>query len=141
MAKFVSGHSPLALVLAALVVRPLAHEFFFRGALFERLRRSLSSAMTIAITAVFFTCSSPEWRLMPSALILGTALSYVRARGGSLLAPIALSLAFCAVDGLPILAGRDPSADVAYSPKWIAAGAIVAVLSLLAGTRSREKAP
>jgi membrane protease YdiL (CAAX protease family) len=139
-AKLVSGKSPMALVLAFLVVRPLAQEFFFRGALFERLRRSLSSVMTITITAVFFACSS-EWRQMPSTLILGTALSYVRARSGSVLASLVLSLAFCAVDGIPLLAGRDPSTDVTYPPKWIAAGAVVALLSLLVGTRRRERAP
>jgi membrane protease YdiL (CAAX protease family) len=139
MEKLVSGGPRATLVIAALVVLPLADELFYRGVLFEQLRRSFSSAMTVAMTAVFFACSS-EWRLMPSTLILGVAFSYMRAHGGSVLASMIASLAFGAVSGVPILAGRDPLADVTYPPKWIAAGAIAALVSLLVFARRREKA-
>lgn len=141
MARLVARSSRTELVLAMFVVIPVAQDCFFRGILFERLRRSLTPATTIGMTAVLFACSSLDWRTMPSELILGTMLSCLRACSGSLFAPVLAHLAFWAVAGVPILKGRDPSADVFYSTQWIAGGAVAALVSLLVYRRSRREGP
>ncbi|HXX66591.1 MAG TPA: CPBP family intramembrane glutamic endopeptidase [Polyangiaceae bacterium] len=137
MGKLVARSSRTELVLGIFVIIPVVRELFFRGVLFERLRRSLSPAITAGLTAVLYACSSLDLRAMPSALILGTGLSVLRGATGSVLASIVAHAAFWAVDGIPILGGRDPSADVIYPPKWIVAGAAVALVALLASGRNR----
>jgi membrane protease YdiL (CAAX protease family) len=140
--KLVARSSRIELVLALFVVIPISQEFFFRGILFERLQRSVTPTMTVGLTALLFAYSSLELRAMPSLLILGTALSYLRSRSGSVLAPVMAQLAYWAVDGIPILRGRDPSVNVTFSAKWIGAGAFIALASLLAcGLSHREKVP
>jgi len=139
MGKLVARSSRTELVLGVFVIMPIARELFFRGILFERLRRSLSPAITAAWTAALYACSSLDLRAMPSALILGTALSILRGATGSVVASILAHAAFWAVDGIPILGGRDPSADVMYPPKWIVAGAAIALVALLACGRNRRE--
>lgn len=140
--KLVARSSRIELVLALFVVIPISQELFFRGILFERLQRSVTPATTVFTTALLFAYSSLDLRAMPSLLILGTALSYLRSRSGSVLAPVMAQLAYWAVDGIPIFRGCDPSVHVIFSAKWIGAGAITALASLLVcGLSHREKMP
>lgn len=134
--KLVSHASRTALVAGIFVVIPLARELFFRGALFGRLRGSVSAPVAVSMTAVLFACSSLDWRAMPSALVLGLVLGGLRAGTGTVLAPIAGHLSFWAVEGIPILRGRDPTADVTYPASWTVAGAAVGLLAL--GIASRR---
>jgi hypothetical protein len=154
MQKLVSSSSRLALVLCVFVVIPLAREVFFRGIVFTELRRpfagggkddgrdggdkeGVSTGVVVAATAILFGVFSLDWRSMPTALVLGLALGWLRARTGSLVAPVVAHLAFWSVQGIPILQGADPSADFAFPPGWIAGGAVGAVLALaLAGLPS-----
>jgi membrane protease YdiL (CAAX protease family) len=130
MEKLVS-HTPAGVLVAAgLVVMPLAHEVFFRGALFTQLTRSLPRGAVVLATTLF-SCSL-EWRSVPSSLALGFVLGSLRAQSGSVLAAAVARLAFSAVDAVELLRGRDPSADFVYPVAWIVAGAVIGAGSLLA---------
>jgi membrane protease YdiL (CAAX protease family) len=92
-------------------------------------------------SSVFFAASQFDWRTIPTTLVLGLALARLRDRTGSVLGAMAAHLAFWSVAGIPILRGADPAADVTYSPRWIAGGAVIALLALVAvgaGHRSDE---
>ncbi len=131
-----SSSTRVVLFACVFVVIPLVQEVFFRGALFGELRRGLEEAegasvgASIAGTALLFAAFQLDWRSMPTALVLGLALGWMRARTGGLVAPVVGHLAFCAVEGIPILRGADPADDVTYPVKWIAAGAAAATLGL-----------
>jgi membrane protease YdiL (CAAX protease family) len=130
MQRLLSRSSRAALVVGIFVVIPLARELFFRGLLYGRLRRSAPATLTIAVTAVLFAGSSLDWRAMPSALILGVALGWVRERTGSVVPAVAAHLGFWAVEGVPILRGRNPAAEVTYPATWMVSGAVVALVAL-----------
>ncbi|MGA3122635.1 MAG: CPBP family intramembrane glutamic endopeptidase [Polyangiaceae bacterium] len=130
MEKLLARSSRAALVVGIFVVIPLARELFFRGLLYGRLRRSAPATLTVAVTAVLFAGSSLDWRAMPSALLLGLALGWVRERTGSVVPAVAAHLGFWAVAGVPILRGRNPAADVSYPATWIVVGAAIALVAL-----------
>jgi membrane protease YdiL (CAAX protease family) len=135
--KLLASSSRWALVVGVFVAIPLAREVFFRGLLFGELRRVVSVGSAVVATSLLFTVFSLDWRSMPGALILSLALGWVRAKGGSLVAPVVAHLAFWLVPGVGILRGADPAADVTYAPKWIAASALVALMGLVGiGIRS-----
>jgi membrane protease YdiL (CAAX protease family) len=131
-----SSSTRFALVASVFLIIPLAQEVFFRGILFGELERNLeetegtSLVPAIVATSLLFAVFSLDWRAMPTALVLGLALGWMRARTNALVAPVAAHLAYCAVEGLPILRGADPSDDIVYSPKWIAAGAAATTVAL-----------
>ncbi len=122
----------LGLVVAAFVFMPVTREMFFRGMLFGELRRAGTERIAILATAFCFAGASLDWRTMPTALVLGLALGWVRASSGRVLAPIGAHVAFWAIAGVPILRGRSPAAEVVYSPSWIVGGAALASLALVA---------
>jgi membrane protease YdiL (CAAX protease family) len=124
--------SRVALVLAGFVVIPLAREVFFRGIVFSEIRRSTGVRAATLASAVLFTASELDWRSIPTTLVLGLALARLRERTGTVLAAAAAHIAFFAVAGLPILAGRDTRADVVFAPRWIVGGAAIALLALVA---------
>jgi membrane protease YdiL (CAAX protease family) len=133
--------SRVALVVAAFVVMPLARELFFRGIVFTELRRSSRLWVAMVASSVFFAASQFDWRSIPTTLVLGLALARLRDRTGSVLAAVVAHVAFWSVAGIPILRGADPAADVTYPMRWIAGGAVIAVLALVAvgaGHRSEE---
>jgi len=106
------------------VVIPVAAELFFRGILFGGLSRGSSSRVAVLATTALFALSysMPDPRDLPTAAILGLAFAWLRARCGSVVAPIVAHVAFWAVEGIPILRGRDPAADVTYPTRWIVGG-------------------
>jgi membrane protease YdiL (CAAX protease family) len=144
MQKLLSSSSRLALVLCVFVVIPLAREVFFRGIVFGELRRrfdgqghegggekdGISVGATVAATAILFGVFSLDWRSMPTALVLGLVLGWLRAKTGSLVAPVVAHLAFWSVQGIPILQGADPTADFVFPTGWIAGGALGAAVAL-----------
>ena len=150
MNKLLASSTHLGLVLGVFVVIPLAREVFFRGLLFGELARgdlggartagagagtgmggASGAAVAVIATAILFAVFSLDWRSMPTALVLGLALGWLRARTGSLVAPVIAHLAFWSVEGIPILRGADPAADVTYPTRWIAGAAAAAVLALV----------
>jgi hypothetical protein len=132
MDKVLSSSTHVALVLGIFVVIPLAHEVFFRGILFGHLRAGASAAVTILATSLLFTVFPLEVRAMPTALLLALSLGWLRERTGSVFGPVAAHLAFWSVQGIPILRGADPAADVTYPATWIGGGAVLAVVALAA---------
>jgi membrane protease YdiL (CAAX protease family) len=145
MQKLLASSTRVGLVLGVLVVVPVAREVFFRGVLFGELERDPlggrdrpggaeagSPAVAFLATTLLFTVFSLDWRSMPSALVLGLALGWLRLRTGSLVAPVVAHLAFWSVEGIPILRGADPAADVTYLTRWIVGAAAAAVVALAA---------
>jgi membrane protease YdiL (CAAX protease family) len=130
MQKLLASSTRVALVVGVFVVIPLARELFFRGALFGELRRQVSVGTTVVATSLLFTVFSLDWRSMPAVFVLSLALGWVRASGGSVIGPVVAHLAFWSVEGIPILRGADPAADVTYSARWIAGGVLIALLAL-----------
>jgi len=142
-AKLLSGlptyQSRVALVVAMCVVVPLARELFFRGIVFNGLRRATNARVAIVSTAVFFLVGSlPDPRLMPTRFGLGLALALLRARTGTVVTAIVAHLAFEAVEGIPLLRGADPTASVTYPTKWIVGGAVIALLALVGVGAGKE---
>ncbi|HEX4446881.1 MAG TPA: CPBP family glutamic-type intramembrane protease, partial [Polyangiaceae bacterium] len=90
----------------------------------------ISVGATVAATAILFGVFSLDWRSMPTALVLGLVLGWLRAKTEGLLAPAVAHLAFWSVQGIPILQGADPTADFAFPAGWIAGGALGAVVAL-----------
>ena len=136
--KLLESSTRVALVVGVFVVIPLAREVFFRGLLFGELRRVVSAGSTVVATSLLFSVFSLDWRSMPTAFILSLSLGWLRSKSGSLVAPVIAHLAFWSVQGIPILRGLDPAADVTYAPKWIAGGALVALLGLVAISLGRD---
>ena len=128
----------VAFVVVGYVVMPLAHELYHRGIVFGGLRRAAGPRVAMLATAVFFACCSADWRAMPTTFVLGLALARVRDRAGTVLAAIVASLAYGAVEALPILRGADPLADETFSTRWIVGGAVIAVLALVAIGAGRQ---
>lgn len=137
MQKLLGSSTHVGLVLGVFVIIPLAREVFFRGLLFGELDRHPEdrgdkdgAVVPLLATALLFAVFSLDWRSMPTALVLGLALGWLRARSGSLVAPAVAHLAFWSVQGIPILRGTDPAADFTYPAPWIAGGVAMAVLAL-----------
>jgi membrane protease YdiL (CAAX protease family) len=137
--KLLFSSSRVGLVVAGLVVVPIARELFFRGILYGGIRATAGMRAAIVATSVFYACSYLEPQQMPTAMILGVALAWLRERSGTVLAPVLAQLAYGAVEGVPILRGRDLEADFVYPTKWIAGGAVIAVLALAAIGAGRKE--
>jgi len=131
MEKLVSRAPPAVLLVCGLVVMPVASELFFRGVLFTQLVRTVPRDAALMATAIFYACSL-EWRAMPSGLLLGLALGWLRAESGSVLAAITARLAFSAVQAVPYFLGRGATEDVAYPVAWVVAGSAAFAAALFA---------
>ncbi len=130
----------IGLVLAVLVVIPVAHELFFRGILYGEVKRATNVRTATIASAVFFAASQLDWRTLPTMLALGLALARLRERTGTVLAPVAAHCAYWAVFAVPVARGADPLADVTYPTRWIVGGAVIAALALAAvGAGRREE--
>jgi membrane protease YdiL (CAAX protease family) len=131
-------HARVVLVVTAFVVIPVAREVFFRGIVFGELQRSAGAQMAIASSAVFYASFAGEPRQMPTALLLGLSLGILRARTGTVVTAILAHLAYWSVEGIPVLLGRDPTADVTYPTKWVVGGAVIALLALVGAGAGRK---
>lgn len=139
MKDLLTSSPRVALVVASVVVIPIAGELFFRGILYGGIRSTTNVRAAMIATAVFYACSYIDPQQMPTALVLGFAMAWLRERTGTVVAPILAQLAYGAVEGIPVLRGRDPMADVTYPTKWVAGGAVIALLALAAiGIGKRE---
>ncbi|HEY1694614.1 MAG TPA: CPBP family intramembrane glutamic endopeptidase [Polyangiaceae bacterium] len=137
--KLVASSSPAALVVAALVIMPVAREVFFRGMLYGGVKRSAGMATALLVTSVCYACASLQWQDMPTLLVLGLAAGWLTERTETVLSAVLAQLAYGAVQGIPILRGADPMADVSYSKKWIIGGAVIALLALVAVGAGRKE--
>ena len=106
------------------------YEELVRAGAGDASTRWRARGLAILVTAILFAAFSLDWQTMPSTLLLGLALAWIRTREGSLVAAIAAHLGFWAIESLPILRGGDPAADVTYAARWILVGAGAAILAL-----------
>jgi membrane protease YdiL (CAAX protease family) len=137
--KLLSSSSRVGIVVSALVIIPVAREVFFRGILYEGVRRSVGARSALVATSVFFACSTLEPQQVPTALVLGLALAWLRESAATVVAPILAQLAYGAVEGIPLLRGRPLDADVTYPTTWIAGGAGLALAALAMAAALRER--
>jgi membrane protease YdiL (CAAX protease family) len=141
MEKLVSRAPPAVLLGCGLVLMPVACELFYRGALYTQLVRTVSRDAAVMATAIFYACSL-EWRSMPSGLLLGLALGWLRAESGSVLAAVTARLAFSAIQAVPFFRGQGANEDIVYPAAWVVGGTAVGVAALLAvrlwGVRPRD---
>jgi membrane protease YdiL (CAAX protease family) len=142
--KLLAAPSPaarVALVAVAFLVIPVARELFFRGILFTELRRAASARIAILASTLLFAGYPSDPRELPTSILLGLALGVVREQTGTVVCAVAAHLAYGAVEAIPVLAGRDPTADVTYPMSWIVGGAAITILALsgIALARARKE--
>ena len=84
------------LFLLAVIAAPLCEEFIFRGLIFGGLRRSLSLAPSIMMSAALFAIVHPPVSMAP-VFVLGLATALVYDRTKALLAPVLVHAMYNAV--------------------------------------------
>jgi len=83
----------LGLVIIALViVAPIAEEFLFRGYLYSRLRKVLSFKWTVSLVSGVFGVMHGQPNIIIDAFLLSVALCYVREKTGTVWAGVALHI-------------------------------------------------
>lgn len=120
------------LIIAAVLVvlGPLLEEVFFRGALFQPLRRHKPAAVVIGATTVLFATAHVDFRMMIPIALVGLALGALRWWSGSLLPSFLAHAAFNAV-GLYAIAtseGTVAAAEAPLSRVVLALGTLIAVV-------------
>lgn len=121
----------IAVVLIGL--GPLLEEVFFRGALFQPLRRTHSASVVIGATAVLFATAHVDFRMMIPIALVGLALGALRWWSGSLLPSFLAHAAFNALGVYAIATSEGATAaQEPLPPSILIAGTLVAVV-LVAG--------
>lgn len=92
----------LGLLIVVCLVGPLVEELFFRGALYGRMARA-GAPVAAATTGLLFVFTHGDFRAWPALVLVSSALSFLRALGGSLLPCIALHVAFNTVGVLALV--------------------------------------
>lgn len=99
------------LIVAAVIVAPIAEELFFRGMLFQALRRRMRLWGAAALSAVTFAAAHAQATPLASALVfasifpLGIFLAWVVERRGSLLIAVTVHAVFNLLGVVGMLAG------------------------------------
>lgn len=117
----------------------IAEEFFFRGYLFQALRRGLNARETIGLSALLFGLmhvvlgAELGWeRFMPSTL-LGLVLGWVAWRAGSVLPAMLLHACHnVLLNILPLVTDTSPEPGEFLPWTWLALGAVGALAGSLA---------
>ena len=112
-------------VVSFAVLIPLGEALFFGGAIFGGLRRGRAEGAAVLATAVLFALYPLTPRAIPSQIVLGLLLLWLRGRSGSLVPVIAANIAFNAAEMLPLATGM-PDFDI--SPKIALGSALIAGL-------------
>jgi len=116
----------VVLAIAMAIVFPVAEELFFRGALFGTMKRGRAARSVVLAGALYFAAFSGDPRYFPTLLLFGGVLGWLRSRSGSVVPTALAHVAFATVPVIPILAGRDPMADVRYAPSILVGGLVMA---------------
>jgi membrane protease YdiL (CAAX protease family) len=128
------------LVLALVVIVPLAEEVFFRGMLFTGIRRGRSAGTAMFATSLLYAVtlgSQLDARGAASAFVLALVLAWVRAQSWSVLSACAAHASYAAASLAPLLAGRELPGDVPmkWVPlSWVAVAMGAAICALVAGS-------
>lgn len=133
MAKLLDTSTPasrISLFFGAALAIPLASEIFFRGAIYGRLRHERSESLAVFATTAFFVLANFDPRNMVAMLILGSTLTWLRARTGSTVPAMLAHAAFYLVPhGVPLF-GRMVPEDQDWSVRWVVGGAAIAVVAI-----------
>lgn len=81
-------------ILAVAIVAPITEEIVFRGFILSRLRRSMPPVVAAIISSVIFGAAHGNWVWMAYAFVLGMILCYVAIKYRSIVASMALHIAF-----------------------------------------------
>ena len=122
----------IALVVALVVASPIVEELFFRGILFNGVRKGRTIATATLATTVYYASMQLDPRTFFATLAFGGLLGWLRAQSGSVASSIAAHVAFQAVQVAPLVRTGDPSVDFVYPRSWTLGGALAALLALLA---------
>ncbi|MHB8491707.1 MAG: CPBP family glutamic-type intramembrane protease [Solirubrobacteraceae bacterium] len=96
-AHFISSAEPTGMIIGAVILAPMAEEFFFRGFIYGTLRRALSWPQAALVTTAMFVSAHwlsgyPGWALVEIAFF-SIAVCLVYERTGSIWPGIALHAA------------------------------------------------
>ncbi len=94
------------IMIAAVLVAPVAEELFFRGLLYGAMRRRLSAAVAIPLVGVLFGAIHTPLAVALPMCILGGLLCYVYEKTARLAVPILLHLVFNLLSTAMLLAHR-----------------------------------
>lgn len=109
---------------------PLFEEVFYRGVLFERLRRGAGAVGAWVLTSMVFAVSHPGIRDWPSLVFVGFVLGDLRRAQGTLWACLGAHMAFnCATLVAVVSGGLTPSSE--FVVDWGLVGGACGVLALL----------
>lgn len=89
---------------AVVVVAPIAEELFFRGFLYQALRRWRGVTQGIALSALIFALAHVSPLIIPSIFALGIILAYVFEKRGSLAATMAAHMSYNLIGFIAIVA-------------------------------------
>lgn len=89
-ARAIERVEPWLVVIALVVLAPIAEEIFFRGVAFNALRREAGRRWAYVGSALLFAVIHLDIVVLVPLFLLGLALAWVYERTNSLLAPIAL---------------------------------------------------
>jgi membrane protease YdiL (CAAX protease family) len=81
---------PWLVVLALVILAPIAEEIFFRGVVFNALRREGGRRWAYAGSALLFAVIHLDYVVLVPLFLLGLALAWLYERTSNLLAPIAM---------------------------------------------------
>lgn len=96
----------LVMTVFAVIIAPVTEEIFFRCFLQSAIRRKRSEYTAIVITAFIFAAVHMNLRLFIPLFVLGTVLSYLYERTGTIVAPLTVHVLHNAVTVGIILAKR-----------------------------------
>lgn len=127
----------IAVVAGVCLIGPLVEELFFRGALFRGLRQRHTAGMTTIGVAAFFAAAHQDGRVFLPILLVGLAMTHLRAISGSLLPPLVMHIAFNATSIVPTLGKPIEIDELATSiPPLVTMAGIGASAALLLATRA-----
>ncbi|MDB4944075.1 MAG: hypothetical protein JWP97_3609 [Labilithrix sp.] len=98
----------VALVVALVVIMPVADELFFRGALFTPLKRGRRAHIVILATAAYDTLlGGVSPRVLASMLATSLVIAWIRAVSGSVVPSVLARVGFFAVQIVPLVLVAD----------------------------------
>lgn len=119
-------------VLAVVVAGPLVEEMFFRGVLFRGLRLRHPRGLATIGVATFFALAHEDARYFAPILLVGLAITHLRALSGSLLPGLLVHGAFNAASLIPALGGSMEPQDAAVPvPRPLLVAGLAATATML----------
>lgn len=114
---------------------PLVEEAFYRGFVFRSVRRVASRTSAVAVSTLLFVTAHPSLADWPSLLLVGLALSTLRATDGNLWSAFGAHAAFNSATVLAVvvgLQGEDVEGEFPVAAAAVSASLAVALLTLRA---------